>query len=300
MFQAEFNQEQEYLKTLSYLSAEEQQRYKERQSVSFMYMKPPGLDAALAREGQAAKEKAKEGSESEVATTGAEPGADASNKQKKGQGGRQAPSEADEERRRQLDRVREDPFAAMLQARRALESDVKFTLKEGPGIGAAHGGYDRQAENQQFLDDDDDGGQAGVGPSSSALAAAADGGCGGSMLLTEDSLALLMSLPHDERRKVLKQLKREQKERQRQAQLAEAEAVLRAAGIDTSSLQQASAGQDAREGKHKKRKHKKSKAKHKSRHDSSSGSDSSGDDSDSRQQAEARNERRHKPKKSKK
>ena len=45
--QQEFEAEQDYLKTLSYLSTEEQQKYKDRQSVSFMYQKPPGMDAAL-------------------------------------------------------------------------------------------------------------------------------------------------------------------------------------------------------------------------------------------------------------
>jgi hypothetical protein len=34
--QAEFEAEQEVMKTMSYLSPEEQQRYKERQSISFM------------------------------------------------------------------------------------------------------------------------------------------------------------------------------------------------------------------------------------------------------------------------
>ena len=46
---AEFDAEQEYLKTLSYLSPEEQKRYTERQGVSFMYQKPPGYDAAMSR-----------------------------------------------------------------------------------------------------------------------------------------------------------------------------------------------------------------------------------------------------------
>ena len=46
---AEFDAEQEYLKTLSYLSPEEQKRYTERQGVSFMYQKPPGYDAAMSK-----------------------------------------------------------------------------------------------------------------------------------------------------------------------------------------------------------------------------------------------------------
>ena len=44
--QQEFQAEQDYMKTLSYLSPEEQQKYKERQSVSWLYQKPPGMDAA--------------------------------------------------------------------------------------------------------------------------------------------------------------------------------------------------------------------------------------------------------------
>ena len=40
--QAEFAAEQEYLQTLSYLGPEEEKRYRERQGVQFMYMKPPG------------------------------------------------------------------------------------------------------------------------------------------------------------------------------------------------------------------------------------------------------------------
>lgn len=47
--QAEFDAEQEYLKTLSYLSAEDQRKYTERQGVSFMYQKPPGYDAAMSK-----------------------------------------------------------------------------------------------------------------------------------------------------------------------------------------------------------------------------------------------------------
>ncbi len=47
--QQEYEAEQEYIKTLSYLSAEEQRKYKQRQSVSFMYQKPPGMDSGVAK-----------------------------------------------------------------------------------------------------------------------------------------------------------------------------------------------------------------------------------------------------------
>jgi hypothetical protein len=41
----------QYLRTLSYLSEADRKAYADRQSVSFMYQKPPGLDAALSRDG---------------------------------------------------------------------------------------------------------------------------------------------------------------------------------------------------------------------------------------------------------
>ena len=44
--QAEFEAEQEKLKQLSYLSPAEQKKFADRQSIAFMYMKPPGYDAA--------------------------------------------------------------------------------------------------------------------------------------------------------------------------------------------------------------------------------------------------------------
>lgn len=47
--QAEFDAEQEKLKQLSYLSAAEQKKFADRQSLAFMYMKPPGYDAAQKR-----------------------------------------------------------------------------------------------------------------------------------------------------------------------------------------------------------------------------------------------------------
>ncbi len=50
--QAEFEAEQEKLKQLSYLSAAEQKKFADRQSIAFMYMKPPGYDAGQKRQEQ--------------------------------------------------------------------------------------------------------------------------------------------------------------------------------------------------------------------------------------------------------
>ena len=43
--QAEFDAEREYLQTISLLSPEEQQRYKDRQSISFMYQVWQGVES---------------------------------------------------------------------------------------------------------------------------------------------------------------------------------------------------------------------------------------------------------------
>lgn len=40
----EFEAEQDYMKTLSYLSPEEQKKHAARQAIAFMYQKPPGID----------------------------------------------------------------------------------------------------------------------------------------------------------------------------------------------------------------------------------------------------------------
>ena len=42
LWQAEFTAEQEYLQTLSFLGPEEEKKFRERQGVQFLYMKPPG------------------------------------------------------------------------------------------------------------------------------------------------------------------------------------------------------------------------------------------------------------------
>ena len=44
-WQQEFEAEQDYIKTLSYLTEADRQKHQERQSVSWMYQKPPGADA---------------------------------------------------------------------------------------------------------------------------------------------------------------------------------------------------------------------------------------------------------------
>lgn len=46
----EFDREQEHFRSVSSLNPDEQKRFKDKQQIAFMYMKPPGLDAALSKE----------------------------------------------------------------------------------------------------------------------------------------------------------------------------------------------------------------------------------------------------------
>lgn len=69
----EFEAEQELLKTISMLSPEEQERYRQRQSVSWLYQKPPGYDAAQAQPKDPAQDQKEEGGSVQHPATGAGP-----------------------------------------------------------------------------------------------------------------------------------------------------------------------------------------------------------------------------------
>ncbi|EFJ40353.1 hypothetical protein VOLCADRAFT_120002, partial [Volvox carteri f. nagariensis] len=215
--QAEFDAEQEYLKTLSYLSAAEQQRYREVQSVSFMYTKPPGLDAALARDAEAEK-KARAGHKTNNvqqqhlegppgaavaapggSSSGGLPPAGGSTNPKPNQAGPPAPAVA-LPHSLGMDRLREDPLPAMWAAREALKNNPS---SDHP--------------NQQLLGEE---GLPGTGA-----------GRGG-----EAELEFLLQLPPDEQLRALKRMAKRRKKEEQERQLREAEAVLRAAGYDLSAV----------------------------------------------------------------
>jgi hypothetical protein len=126
-----------------------------------MYSKPPGLEAALARDRDLEEKKARQ--EAEAAAAAAADGsnaaaADSSQAQLapgSGQQQKQQQNAAAEEamRRRQmdLDKMREDPFAAILAARSALQTSDKFVLKSVEG---AYGGTVPSAGNQMLLEEE--------------------------------------------------------------------------------------------------------------------------------------------------
>ncbi|KAF5830955.1 hypothetical protein DUNSADRAFT_13812 [Dunaliella salina] len=229
--QAEFQAEQEKMETYSLCSEAEQKRYRDRQSISFMYAKPPGLEAALAKQAAAETEKAKAAQEaSAVANTqpgGVEPGA----------GGKQQLSRAQHDeianRTKELDRVREDPFAMLLKARAALQNHERFAIKQSGG--GTFGGFSSQAQNQQLLEDEDIGPPqtlTAAGPSGRGLAP--PGIQGGGVELPDP--ATLASMSDAERSAIIKRLKKIQKQQEQERKLQEAEAILRSAGFDLSAL----------------------------------------------------------------
>jgi len=140
--QREFEEEQTRLQSMSFLNEKDRARYSELQSVSFMYAKPPGLDAALQRDKTQAE---KESAGGEVAASGSsqKPSAAAA-------GTSQAPPPAQEQRR--LERpVPKIDAASLLAAKEALAAQQRLSLKHAGYRSPTHGGFDEGAENQQML-----------------------------------------------------------------------------------------------------------------------------------------------------
>eukprot|EP00798_Chlamydomonas_sp_ICE-L_P004457 gene4456-14608_t len=165
---AEFEAEQEMMKTMSYLSADEQQKY----------AKPPGLDAVMEKEKQ---EKTK------LALAITDPKAAVDEKA----AAEKAAREEEELRMRamELEKVRADPYKDMLKAKMALATNERFDIKQCDG--STYGGYNAKSDNQQLLDDDeDDEGDPQAPPSSDGL------------VLQPDEAALLGALSEKDRAKL--------------------------------------------------------------------------------------------------
>ncbi|KAK9818217.1 hypothetical protein WJX72_008980 [[Myrmecia] bisecta] len=132
---AEFDAEQDYLKTLSYLNPEEQRKYQERQSISFMYMKPPGYDAAAQKVAQEGKRE------------------DGGAAVPSGRDQLAAPSKQDKPAARPAPARSKTHIADMLGAMAALQQQEKWELKHVSGMGQRsppRGGVDITASNQQW------------------------------------------------------------------------------------------------------------------------------------------------------
>ena len=134
---AEAEAEEEYMKTVALLSTEAQEVYRQRQSVSFLYMKPPGYDAALGQGAQGAK-----GAGGGNAPAGAGPSSQQRPQQQ--QGGRAKQGGGINHVARVLGGVHA-VVKQQLQLKRGMG---------GGGIGAGsppRGGIDPSAENQRFV-----------------------------------------------------------------------------------------------------------------------------------------------------
>lgn len=264
----EFEQEQEYLKTLAYMSKEEAEKQRQRQSISFMYMKPPGYDAAQERaqkeaaQQEAAQKAALEGVAREAAA-GA-PGAAASDRAASG-----AQASTSQPHKAPASSNGPSHVAAILEGIAAARANERYTLKHHiSSVGSRspiRGGVDPTSENQQFVV----GGGSSDEEPTQAAAAAGDYG-----------------LPPGEGVAGHKPSKKEAERRK----LEEAKQFLLAAGLDVQGLDDVLEGAGAsgkskkkkRKSKHKKSKDKGSKRskhgkKERRRHDSGSDSTSASD-----------------------
>jgi len=209
----EWAAEQEYLKTISMLSAEEQEKYKQRQSVSWLYQKPPGFDAAKAHHPQMDGDNNQKG------------GKDKSDVQQQGQPSTSAApagnaiNKNNTDRRRQggnyLSKVVSGVQAVVVQQRQ------RYELKQqhggaGMNLSPPRGGCDPKAKNQMLvvgeLDSDE-----------------------------EERAYRIALMSEEEKRKIEKERKKERRQRAREERekkeaaelqrLQEAKEFLRTAGI---------------------------------------------------------------------
>ena len=134
-----------------------------------MYSKPPGLEAALARDRDLEAKKAQQEAAAAAATDSSNaaaaaagggqqqppqlPGQQQQQQQQQGQKQQRVPAveEAMRQRQMELDKLREDPFAAILAARSALQTSDKFVLRNVEGV---YGGTVPAAGNQMLLEDE--------------------------------------------------------------------------------------------------------------------------------------------------
>jgi CBF1 interacting corepressor len=211
----EFDAEMEYRKTLSFLSPEQAAAHIERQSVSFMYQKPPGYDAAIARDKEkAALESSKASDTQNKAESTSAPGTAA--------GPSIAPGAKALLDANVRDKVLLDPFKNVLQARAALANDNKLIMRSCEPS-SSYGGFHATDPNQRLiLDDDDDDGEDGRQGAASKRFERGEGS-------TEED-ELLKGLSKRDRKRVLKRLREEREREEWEHKVIKAEAVLKAAG----------------------------------------------------------------------
>lgn len=144
---AQFDAEQEQMQAISYLSEQGQKEYAARQSLAFMYMKPPGLDAALSKGNEEQSAGAQAG-DAQLQPSTSQPASEpqrSQQPQQEQQHGRQRKTRQDGPR---------SSVSNMLGAMAALHQNDKWEMKHvssGMSCSPPRGGGDSAAANQQFL-----------------------------------------------------------------------------------------------------------------------------------------------------
>jgi len=246
--QREFEEEQNRLMNSSFLNEADRKRYSDLQSVSFMYSKPPGLEAALQRE------KPKEGD-----AEGAGPSS--STKQPGG-----APGSDPQRPARPVPRI---DAASFLSAKEALAAQQRLDLKHTGYRSPTRGGIDDAAENQQLVvglssSEGDSGGDSPPPRGADDEADARPGGVPEEELAsvfstfrsTQDLEGMVAGLPDKQRKKILRAYAK-WKLAVEEAQMDNARAYLEAAGYTGHSKGTKRKGSK----KEKKRRHKEKRSK---------------------------------------
>ena len=158
----EFLAEQEYLKTISMLSPEEQEKYRQRQSVSWLYQKPPGLPAAENNDGDgdghAAKQKRRVKEEEGTAAANNKNtktkdtfGRNGGNNGNAGVTATTMTTKEEEEKKRRFVATVVDGVRAVVAQHQ--QEYARFDVKKvyAGGLSPPRGGGDPQAENQQLV-----------------------------------------------------------------------------------------------------------------------------------------------------
>ncbi|CAD7701163.1 unnamed protein product [Ostreobium quekettii] len=130
----EFESEQEHFRSLSYMSVDAQKKYQDRQSLAFMYMKPPGLEAALRKEQDAVKKKEKQDQKPQGEAQKTMPGTTSASVVRP-----MGPATFSDK----------GPVKTMLQGcalREEGEQSVQMLTRAAP-----YGGFDSTADNQQLV-----------------------------------------------------------------------------------------------------------------------------------------------------
>lgn len=142
----EYEAEREYLRTIAALGPEEQERYRQRQAVSWLYQKPPGFDAARAAAAEGKDANGAGGDDGQEPSHGDQQQQDGKKAEEQGQAGGSGGGATN--RRSGGNYVAK--VVGGVQA--VVKSQQRFDLKQtAGGMSPPRGGIDPGAENQRLV-----------------------------------------------------------------------------------------------------------------------------------------------------